>query len=94
MSLRGDANDAASGACTSVAGFLGLGVVGFAEVVGAAVDDDGALWLYGIVNEYSPKWLFLDVEGKDGGWEGERKEHTPMTLSEPISLTNLSVTLP
>jgi len=40
--LRGDADDTAGRAGTSVSGLLGLGVVALAEVVGAAVDDDGA----------------------------------------------------
>jgi NAD-dependent dihydropyrimidine dehydrogenase PreA subunit len=43
MYLRRDTNDAASRAGTSVARLLGLGVVGLAEVVGAAVDDECAL---------------------------------------------------
>ena len=40
--LVGDTNDTASRARTRVTGLLGLGVVALAEVVGAAVDDDGA----------------------------------------------------
>ena len=42
-SLVGDTNDTAGRAGTSVAGLLRLGMVGLAEVVGAGVDDDGAL---------------------------------------------------
>lgn len=41
--LSGDADDAASGTETSVAGLEGVGVSSLAEVVGAGVDDDGAL---------------------------------------------------
>jgi len=41
--LRRDTDDAASRARAGVTGLLGLGVVRLAEVVGAAVDDDGAL---------------------------------------------------
>ena len=41
--LRGDADDAASGAETSVTGLLAVWVAALAEIVGAAVDDDGAL---------------------------------------------------
>ena len=41
--LSGDANDAASGAETSVTGLEGVWVSSLTEVVGAGVDDDGAL---------------------------------------------------
>lgn len=41
--LSGDTNDSASGAQTSVTGLEGVGVSSLAEVVGARVDDDGAL---------------------------------------------------
>jgi hypothetical protein len=41
--LRRDTNNTASRARTCVTRLLGLGVVRLAEVVGAGVDDDGAL---------------------------------------------------
>jgi hypothetical protein len=41
--LRGDADDTASRAWAGVTGLLGLLVSALAEVVGASVDDDGAL---------------------------------------------------
>ena len=43
LHLVGDTNDTASRTGTRVTGLLGLGVVALAEVVGSAVDDDGAL---------------------------------------------------
>jgi hypothetical protein len=42
--LVGDANDTASGTRTSVTSLLGLLVSALAEVVSAAVHDNGALW--------------------------------------------------
>lgn len=43
LHLVGDTNDTASRTGTRVTSLLGLGVVALAEVVGSAVDDDGAL---------------------------------------------------
>lgn len=47
--LVGDADDAAGGTGASVASLLGLGVATLAEVVGAAVDNDGALVVISIL---------------------------------------------
>jgi hypothetical protein len=43
LTLVGDTNDTASRAGTSVTGLLGLLVSALAEVIGAGVDNDGAL---------------------------------------------------
>jgi hypothetical protein len=46
VDLVGDANDTASRARAGVTSLLGLLVSALAEVVGAGVDDDGALAVY------------------------------------------------
>jgi hypothetical protein len=76
--LVGNTNDTASRAGTSIASLLGLLVSTLAEIVSAGVDDDGALL------RVSTSSLCMC----------ERGTRTPMTLSEPINLINLSETLP
>jgi hypothetical protein len=56
MYLVGDTNDTASGAGTGVTGLLGLLVSALAEVVGAGVDNNGALW--------KSVWLYVWRKGK------------------------------
>ena len=76
--LVGDTNDTASGAGASVASLLGLLVSTLAEIIGASVDNNGALLRLVLVYQY--------VIGAKG--------LTPMTLSDPMSLINLSWTHP
>lgn len=82
-SLLGNTDNSASGARTSVTGLERLLVSSLAEIVGAGVDDDGALG-------QSQSRGVLQEEG-NGNKDITR---TPMTLSGPMSLMNLSWTDP
>jgi hypothetical protein len=98
--LSGDTNDTASGAETSVTGLEGVWVSSLAEVVGAGVDDDGALVELAfclILLFLRPLNLEKVAQGykrEMGVWEHGRRELTPMTLSGPMSLISLSVVVP
>jgi len=81
LPLLGDADDTASRAGAGVAGLQGLLIATLAEVISAGVDDNGAL--------EEQRTLAITVWHRTG-CEGR----TPMTLSGPISLTNLSLTVP
>jgi hypothetical protein len=89
MDLVRDANDTASRTRASVTRLLGLLVAALAEVVGAGVDDDGALRkvsLPSLIQKF-PKTLGRVVVQGEG-------RLTPITLSDPISLISLSSWLP
>jgi hypothetical protein len=58
--LSGDADDAASGSQASVAGLKGVWVASLAKVVGAGVDDDGALSALALLSRFvGPRALHL-----------------------------------
>lgn len=67
--LSGDTNDAASGTQTSVTGLEGVWVSSLAEVIGAGVDDDGALYVLAFCLLLSPRPL----NSEKVAWEGRRE---------------------
>jgi hypothetical protein len=62
-SLVGDTDDTACRAGTSVTGLLGLLVSALAEVVGAGVDDDGALCCVSLLVIYNKQVQLCDEDG-------------------------------
>lgn len=78
-SLVGDANDTAGRTGAGVASLEGFLVATLAEIVGAGVDDDGAL-------EGQVSCVHVS--------RAIHVQRTPMTLWGPISLTRLSETEP